>query len=444
VKKRLEVTSGGLLPLIIGIVIVSGAGACGKRGNPLPPLRPVPAAVTALTARRIGDRVEIRFTIPSDNLDRSSPPSVRRVDVYAAVGPTSASPPVPAVIPPVVISIAIPSVPLSFAQFPAVALGLPPAGRRAGRSAPAQGPPVTAAAILQKKYLRGHLDVRPPPPPVPPPPKSKESNGKEPASKAPAPPPTPPPPRPPDPRPGAGDTVSYVDQVTTEIAAAQQARDPMSIRYVVMPVAGSDRNGVRSLVEVPLRADPIPPINFVAGYNESILRITWAPTAPAQNYQVYRSDPAGKETGPPVNPTPLTVPEIALPVEFGVERCYIVRTAVVMGTATVESAPVGPACTTAVDTFPPAPPANLSLLPTEGKITVQWDAVPAADLAGYVVLRAEGGSTTFQPLMQTPIADTNYTDATTKVGTRYTYGVIAVDKAGNRSAPSNTADGVGR
>jgi hypothetical protein len=442
VKKRPEVTGGGLLPLIIGIAVVASAGGCGKRGNPLPPLRPVPAAVTALSARRVGDRVEVRFTIPSDNVDRSNPPSVRRVDIYAAVGPTSASPPVPALIPVAAISLPIASVPLSVAKFPAVTLGQPPAGRRAGRAAPVEGPPVTAAAILKKEFLRGHIDVHPPPPPAPPPPKSKEPSGKEPKVKE---PPLPPPPKPPDPRPGAGDAVTYVDQVTTEIAAAATERDPMSIRYLIVPVAGSDRNGVRALVEVPLKAAPVPPINLADGYNETSLRMTWTPTAPAQNYQVYRTDAAGKETGPPVTSIPLTVPEITIPVEFGVERCYEVRTALVIGlTATVESAPVGPICTTAVDTFPPAPPAQLSLLPSDGKINVQWEAVTAGDLAGYVVLRAEGGSTAFQPLMQTPIAETNYTDATTKVGTRYTYAVIAVDKAGNRSAPSNTADGVGR
>ena len=439
-KKRLEVAGGGLLPLAIGIVIVTCAGGCGKRGNPLPPLRPVPTAVTALTARRTGDRVEVRFTIPTDNVDRSNPPSVRRVDIYGAVGPTSATPPLPAVIPPVAISLPIASVPLSLSQFPVVTLGQPPAVRRAGRPVP--GPPVTAAAILNPKFLRGHVDVRPPPPPAPPPPKSKEPNGKEPKEEKP--PPPPPPPKPPDPRPAAGDAVTHVDQVTTEIAAAENERGPRSIRYVVVPVAGTNRNGAPSLVEVPLSADPPPPTSPALTYDETSMKMTWTPAAAGQKFEVYKSDSAGTETGPALNPAPLAVPEFTAPVEFGVERCFQVRAAVVMKTATVESAPAGPVCKTPVDSFPPAPPANLSLLPSDGKILVQWDAVSAADLAGYVVLRAEGGSTTFQPLMQTPIAETNYTDATTQVGTRYTYAVIAVDKAGNKSAPSNTADGVGR
>ena len=37
-----------------------------------------------------------------------------------------------------------------------------------------------------------------------------------------------------------------------------------------------------------------------------------------------------------------------------------------------------------------------------------------------------------------------FTDTTTRAGTRYTYAVVAVDKAGNRSTPSNRVDEVGR
>ena len=40
-----------------------GAG-CGKKGPPLPPLSNRPRAPEAVSARRQGDRVLIRFTVP--------------------------------------------------------------------------------------------------------------------------------------------------------------------------------------------------------------------------------------------------------------------------------------------------------------------------------------------------------------------------------------------
>jgi len=347
------------------------------------------------------------------------------------VGPTSGLPPVPAMIPAAAISIAVPSVPIPVSRFTAVALATPPARGRGGRVP--EGPPVTAAAILHPKYLHGHVDVRPPPPP----PKPGAKGGTTPESA----------PRPADARPAPGDRTTYVDQLDKQLAEASQSHDPVSMRYVVVPVGAGNRNGVRSLVEIPLVADPEPVRDPVVSYDEATIKLTWTPAAAGQKFQVYRSDSAGKEDGPPLNATPLLTAEFSAPVEFGVERCFVIRSAVVTGTvsmASVESAPVGPVCKTAVDTFPPAAPADLSLLQSEGKITAQWSPVAAADLAGYIVMRSEGPTLNYQWLMGTPIAETNYTDATTKAGVRYTYAVIAVDKAGNRSAPSATAEGVGR
>jgi fibronectin type 3 domain-containing protein len=48
------------------------------------------------------------------------------------------------------------------------------------------------------------------------------------------------------------------------------------------------------------------------------------------------------------------------------------------------------------------------------------------------------------PLMTVPIAETGYTDTTLKSGTRYVYTVVAVDKAGNRSAPSEPREEIVR
>jgi chitin-binding protein len=44
--------------------------------------------------------------------------------------------------------------------------------------------------------------------------------------------------------------------------------------------------------------------------------------------------------------------------------------------------------------------------------------------------------------MTDPIAEASYTDRGVKAGAHYTYTVVAVDKAGNRSAPSNQADDI--
>jgi len=55
--------------------------ACGKKGPPLPPLRPLPARILDLGVARVDDRIELRFTVPATNLDGSTPPAVSRVEL---------------------------------------------------------------------------------------------------------------------------------------------------------------------------------------------------------------------------------------------------------------------------------------------------------------------------------------------------------------------------
>ena len=74
---------------------------------------------------------------------------------------------------------------------------------------------------------------------------------------------------------------------------------------------------------------------------------------------------------------------------------------------------------------------------SEGAISLIWTASREADLAGYLVLRAVAPGTDLAPVTPAPITDTNFRDAVAG-GSRATYAIVAVDKAGNRSQPSAT------
>ena len=62
------------------------ATACGKKGPPLVPYAKAPAAAPETTARRVGNRVEIRFTVPTVDLDGQRPAHLDRVEVWALTG----------------------------------------------------------------------------------------------------------------------------------------------------------------------------------------------------------------------------------------------------------------------------------------------------------------------------------------------------------------------
>jgi len=104
----------------------------------------------------------------------------------------------------------------------------------------------------------------------------------------------------------------------------------------------------------------------------------------------------------------------------------------------VEGAPAEEAGIDYRDVFAPRAPARLDALPEAGLVRLVWDPVPAGDLAGYVVFRAEGSA---EPVRLTPdlIKDSFSTDTTAQPGHRYRYTVRAVDTAGNVGAPSPEA-----
>jgi hypothetical protein len=179
-----------------------------------------------------------------------------------------------------------------------------------------------------------------------------------------------------------------------------------------------------------------------------------APTGAFNVYEVPPARPAGvklPEAPPPggVMPTPVNDKPLLAPplldrrVQFGADRCYAVRTVTQLGTFAVESDLSEPACIALVDRFAPAAPTGLQAVAGEGAISLIWEANSEADLLGYLVLRAEGTGTP-KALMPAPIAETTFRDTTAVKGVRYSYVIVAVDKAKNQSQPSNKVEEVAR
>lgn len=53
----------------IAVLLLAGAAGCGKRGDPLPPLRPFPAAAEGLTVRQVGNLLRLEWRAPARNSD---------------------------------------------------------------------------------------------------------------------------------------------------------------------------------------------------------------------------------------------------------------------------------------------------------------------------------------------------------------------------------------
>ncbi len=98
-----------------------------------------------------------------------------------------------------------------------------------------------------------------------------------------------------------------------------------------------------------------------------------------------------------------------------------------------DSAVVAPV---AIDTAPPAVPADIDLAYASGAATISWAANTVdADLAGYIVIRERYGVS--ETLVGTPALINSYVDNAPLTGSSQ-YHVYSVDTTGNQSAVSTT------
>ena len=397
-------------------------GACGKKGPPLAPFSDLPAAATDLSARQVGSELVFQFTVPASNVDGRKPANLDRVDLYlnnarqripadyVAQGRLAGS-----------VKVRRPPPPDEETPAPVPSDAGVEQGARASITAQpdffvpqVQKPPVSATGddALAPPFADGGGPLLSPRPPRSPTRlfvvagvnRRGRSGPPSPVLEVPivtAPP-----------APGAVD-VSYTEQA---FVLAWKAPTLANRRPIQEP---TPRGGA-------LPSKPLPTFSGPRAYNV---------------YEELKSAPPNPSVAPvqtPVNPAPLTETRFEdARMEFGVERCFHVRTRETLGTFVVESASSPVTCVTPVDTFAPAAPRKLFGVPSEGSINLLWDPNEEGDLGGYQVLRGEAAGDKLQPLTKTPITETTYRDSTVQAGTTYVYVVVAVDKAGNVSAQSN-------
>jgi hypothetical protein len=410
------------LSAVVGLALY--AAGCGKKGAPMAPFVLIPAPVDTITASRVGHEVFVTLTVPSANIDASLPVDIGEIEVYGYTGSVAPTPARWTELGSVVATIPI-------VMPPAVEGGAParPVSLMLGAVRP--GAAVTIVdALTSDEMVQG--------------------------------------------------PVAVVDSQRLEFAplVVPGVPPPTVLRrfYMAVPFSQRERPGPPGTqAELVLTKLPDPPSEVHASYEPGALSLTWEPsggllgflldqplpvelspfdavglpptalTQPVDaavppgptTYNVYRTiapDPMMLLPAPtpllghvlrptPVNPAPLAATSTTDDVEFGLPRCYTVRAQ----RGAVISEPSPPTCLTPVDVFPPAAPAGLAAIPSEGGISLIWEPGTEIDLGGYLVLRQEAGDATLRQLTDTPISEARYRDTLVQPGTRYTYSVVAVD-----------------
>jgi hypothetical protein len=417
-----------LLCLCAALLIV----ACGKKGNPLPPLQRIPAAPGDLTVMRVADQVYVRYTVPAVNIDGAGPADVAGVELYAITldEPTPFEDLDPRELRRAatrVVSTPVrrprPGLPAQAEGMPAIPL--PPAGPGVDQGAVVVlredlTPETRALAELPGSRRPGQVGPR-------------EIEIPRPLS---APPP------------GAGRRRHY-------FAVAVSARGRYGPHSAVVPAPLGGTSGPPSAPRVTvtetsmtLHWTPPPDARAVAAAEASDLlpSRSLVPVPPPTTYDVYEVRGTESADAPLVVPEPLT-PEPVTATEYtqsgitlGRERCFHVRAVDIVDGLHVRG-PASPVeCASFADTFPPSAPSDLVAVAVPGGINLLWEPSEASDVAGYLVLRGDAAGATLAPLTTTPVTTLSYRDESVQAGVRYVYVVVAVDGAGNRSAESNRVE----
>jgi hypothetical protein len=367
------------------VVFVFLIAACGKRGDPRPPVPIIPQATSDLVVAQRADRIFLTWSYPALTTTGRSFSDLRRIVVYRYSEPlppsTSTAPDAPresAVADPVAQFARVPE--LTPVQF----------GRLSQRIKSIEGAELTDATVGDHLIFEDTPSMRT----------------------------------------MSGQPVRLTYGVVTEgLNARSELSNLVTIIPLVVAVPPASLSATAQADGVRL-AWPAPERSIAGGVAPVII-----------GYNVYRG--TAREFEKPINQTLVSSTTYTDVPPYG-EHQYRVTAVAAVGPPAIESSPSPVASATFKDLVAPPPPASVSALVETTAVRLVWDAVEASDLAGYKIYRIEGtGMTELREVgrilfTKEPIRETNFRDIAIQPGISYKYEVTAIDTSGNESAPATT------
>ncbi|MEO8198495.1 MAG: hypothetical protein ABI689_17415 [Thermoanaerobaculia bacterium] len=382
-SRRFATTSGGAtVSGVFGVAVLALLAlpiiACGKKGDPMPAPRTIPQAANDLKVRQRGLEVVAELGYPKATVAGLPLQGLDQVTLYSLDRPVAAT------------------------------VAAPPALAPAG-SAPAAGAKPAPPTLVMPDLREFAVAAKP----------FLALSGAELASAI------------------SGDRITVRFRLTEPLPADQ----PVRIFSVRTHAAGGELSDWSNLAGLLPRAPAAPPAQFTAIAAKSGIDLSWSATAPAgaappaiAGYNVYRRDAARTSYGEPVATLDAAVTTTTdAGVIYGRRYIYAL-TAIGTKVPLAESALSAEVEIDYQDRFAPAPPAELSALGSVGEVRLVWPASPEADVAGYVVERADPDAD-FHRVNIEPVAALELTDRGLASGFTFRYRVAAIDKSGNLGPP---------
>jgi uncharacterized protein len=224
-----------------------------------------------------------------------------------------------------------------------------------------------------------------------------------------------------------GGRVTYVDRQSLTIGRRYT--------YVVLTADAEGHTSPPSRrLSVTFLAVPEPPADVRVEAGDREVRLAWSPptrltdgspvTGPLV-YEVLRAPSPEAPLAVVARTAPGATSATDRPVDNDRTYLYAVRAIREEGSTVAEGQPTPAVSVTPGHVTPPAPPANLVAIPSEGTVRLSWTPSPDADVGSYIVYRADGAGALLR-IGTVRAPGTTFTDRDVPPGT-YRYAVTAQD-----------------
>lgn len=375
----------------LAALLILALVACGKRGDPKPPVPIIPKATSDLVVTQRGAKVILSWSYPSLTTAGRALPAFRRVTVYRYSE-----------------------------QLPTPQAGRDPNSMLPGDLDPTLPPAVAMFSKMPRLGPAPFLKLR------------QRVDSIESANLTGA---------------TVGARLNYEDTPPFHTSDGR----PVRINYAIVTEGEAQSDLSNLAVIVPIDV-PTAPTSLTATAKPEGVILSWSKPAATLSgsdkpfiigYNVYRSGAQPDDLSTPVNPTPINATTYTDVAPYGTFTYHVTAVAAAANPR-IESDPSEGASATFKDLLPPPQPASITALIEPKAIRLIWDAVDAPDLAGYKVYRTEGlGHGDVKeigtiPLYTLPANTTRAIDPKADPGIAYRYSVSAVDKNGNESSRATT------
>jgi len=431
--------------------------ACGKQGDPTPRPRAIPQPAHDLTLRVRGDKVLLEFSYPPATIagmpleglasatvyemTRNAPPqgqtlTVSTTDLDALAEPVLevSGADLDAAVVGNKLRLTVPLPETGNPPYPPPAPAAASGATAATATASAETPTAAGEAVATRAAEPAAAGTLP-----------AVETPAEPAAAPATPPATAPAGAPTAPGTAAGEeTATPAPAGAAAAAPTATAETPKIVRkalvYAVRTTALkgeiSPWSNAVSVVPVPV---PPPPGNLDVEGRKGGVALSWAASDGAVGYVVLRREATDPTWGAPVGSVAADVSNfLDSSAIYGTRYVYTVL-ALAAATPPVESAPVVEREVDYRDVFAPVTPTGLRAVVLAASVRLIWEESPDRDVVGYIVERATPGGN-FTRLNPVPVNQLEYSDTTAPRGQVLTYRVLAIDRVGNISPPSETAE----